>query len=41
VVFGIESHGAYVEALGPATGENQFRFCTCYWFNFSKGWGLK
>lgn len=40
-LFGMESHGAYVEAFEVATGKVRFRFCTCYWFHFSEAWGLK
>jgi hypothetical protein len=40
-LFGMESHGAYVEAFDVATGRVQFRFCTCYWWNNSEAWGLK
>jgi hypothetical protein len=40
-LFGKESHGAYAEAFEAASGKVQFRFCTCYWFNFSEAWGLK
>jgi len=40
-LFGIESHGAYVEAFEAATGKCRFRFCTGYWFHFSEEWGLK
>jgi hypothetical protein len=36
-VFGIETHGAYAEAFDLA----KFRFCTCYWCNWSEAWGLK
>jgi hypothetical protein len=40
-LFGVESHGAYVEAFDAASGKVRFRFCTCYWFHHSEGWGLK
>ena len=40
-VFGAESHGMYLEGFEAATGKCRFRFCTCYWFNFSEAWGLK
>jgi hypothetical protein len=40
-VFGAESHGMYLEAFEAAAGKNLYRFCTCYWFNFSEEWGLK
>ena len=40
-LFGMESHGAYLEAFDAATGRCKFRFCTCYWFSFSEEWGLK
>ncbi len=40
-LFGMESHGAYLEAFDVATGRCKFRFCTCYWFDFSEEWGLK
>jgi hypothetical protein len=39
-VFGAESHGMYLEAFDIATGKCQYRFCTCYWFNFSEMWDL-
>lgn len=39
-LFGMESHGAYMEAFDAATGKCRFRFCTCYWFHFSEAWGL-
>jgi len=39
-VFGGESHGMYLEAFDTATGQCRFRFCTCYWFNFSERWNL-
>lgn len=41
IVYGCESHGMYAEGFDSKTGKCQFRFCTCYWFNFSEGWGLK
>jgi hypothetical protein len=40
-VFGVDSHGAYLEAFNITTGECALRFCTCYWFNHSEAWGLK
>jgi hypothetical protein len=40
-VFGAESHGMYMESFDIATGKCKFRFCTCYWFNFSEKWELK
>ena len=40
-VFGVESHGAYIEALEASSGDNRFRFCTNYWFHFSEAWNLK
>jgi hypothetical protein len=40
-VFGAESHGMYLEAFEAATGKCLFRFCTCYWSNFSEEWGFK
>jgi hypothetical protein len=40
-VFGAESHGMYMEAFDAATGTARFRFCTCYWWHWSEGWGLK
>jgi hypothetical protein len=40
-VFGMESHGAYIEAFDAATGKVQFRFCTSYWSEQSEAWGLK
>ena len=41
IVYGCESHGMYAEGFDAKTGKCQFRFCTCYWFNFSERWGLK
>ena len=29
------------EGFDAKTGKSQFRFCTCYWFNFSEAWDLK
>jgi len=40
-LYGSESHGMYAEGFDAKTGKCQFRFCTCYWFNFSEAWGLK
>jgi hypothetical protein len=40
-LFGMESHGAYVEGFDVASGQVRFRFCTCYWFHHSEAWGLK
>jgi hypothetical protein len=40
-VFGMESHGAYIEAFDAGTGKVRFRFCTCYWSEHSETWGLK
>jgi hypothetical protein len=40
-LFGVESHGAYVEAFEAASGKVRFRFCTCYWFHNSEAWGRK
>lgn len=40
-VFGVESHGAYMEAFDTDTGLCLYRFCSCYWFNFSEAWGMK
>lgn len=37
-LFGMESHGAYVESFELSTGKPIFRFCTSYWFNFSETW---
>ncbi len=37
-VFGAESHGAYAEVFQLKDGKPLFRFCTCYWFNFSERW---
>jgi hypothetical protein len=39
LVFGCESHGIYAEGFDAQTGKCQFRFCSCYWFNFSESWG--
>jgi hypothetical protein len=39
-VFGAESHGAYAEAFRLSDGVPLFRFCTCYWFNFSELWHM-
>jgi hypothetical protein len=41
IVYGGESHGLYAEGFDVKTGKCRFRFCTCYWFNFSEAWGLK
>jgi hypothetical protein len=41
IVYGCESHGMYAEGFDAKSGKCQFRFCTCYWFNFSEAWGLK
>lgn len=41
IVYGSESHGMYAEGFDAKTGKCRFRFCTCYWFNFSEAWGLK
>ena len=41
IVYGCESHGMYAEGFEARTGKCQFRFCTCYWFNFSEAWGIK
>lgn len=41
IVYGCESHGMFAEGFDAKTGKCQFRFCTCYWFNFSEAWGLK
>jgi hypothetical protein len=41
IVYGAESHGVYAEGFDAKTGTCRFRFCTCYWFNFSESWGLK
>jgi hypothetical protein len=41
IVYGCESHGLYAEGFDAKTGKCRFRFCTCYWFNFSEAWGLK
>jgi hypothetical protein len=41
IVYGCDSHGMYAEGFDAKTGKCQFRFCTCYWFNFSEAWGLK
>lgn len=40
-VFGAEIMGLYVEGFEVKTGKNQFRFCTCYWGNFSERWEIK
>ncbi len=40
LLFGGESHGMYIEGFDAETGENVFRFCTCYWGNFSEKWEL-
>ena len=40
-VFGAETHGMYLEAFQSDTGKCLYRFCTCYWFNFSEKWNLK
>jgi hypothetical protein len=41
IVYGCESHGMYAEGFDAKSGKCQFRFCTCYWFNFSEAWGLR
>jgi hypothetical protein len=41
IVYGCESHGMYAEGFDAKTGECQFRFCTCYWFDLSEAWSLK
>lgn len=41
VVFGAESHGAYVEAYDDLTGKCLYRFCSCYWFNFPEAWNVR
>jgi hypothetical protein len=41
IVYGCESHGMYAEGFDVETGKCRFRFCTCYWFNFSEAWALK
>jgi hypothetical protein len=41
IVYGCESHGLYAEGFDAKTGKCKFRFCTCYWFNFSEAWALK
>jgi hypothetical protein len=41
IVYGCESHGMYAEGFDAKSGACRFRFCTCYWFNFSEAWGLK
>jgi hypothetical protein len=38
LVFGWESHAAYVEAFDMATGSPLFRFCTSYWCHGSEDW---
>ena len=40
-VCGQEISGMYLEAFESATGKCRFRFCTCYWSNFSETWKLK
>ncbi len=37
-VFGMESHGAYIELFDAATGESRCRFCSCYWNNYPETW---
>jgi hypothetical protein len=39
--FGLERNGMYLEAFNIKTGKCLYRFCTCYWFNFSESWNLK
>lgn len=41
IVYGCDSHGMYAEGFDVKTGSCQFRFCTCYWFNFSEEWKLE
>ena len=40
-LFGVESHGAYIESFEASSGDNRLRFCTGYWFHFPETWGLK
>lgn len=37
-VFGADACGLYLEAFDIGTGEPCFRFCTCYWSNYSENW---
>ncbi len=39
-VYGIECGGAYAEAFRLTDGKPVFRFCSCYWFNWSEAWKL-
>lgn len=41
IVYGCEACGLFAEGFDATTGRCRFRFCTCYWFNFSEKWGLK
>jgi hypothetical protein len=40
-VFGVEGFGMYVEGFEAVTGNCLFRFCSCYWWHWSEGWGPK
>jgi hypothetical protein len=40
-IFGQEVAGAYLEAFDMKTGKCQFRFCTCFWFDFPEKWNIK
>jgi hypothetical protein len=41
IIYGSGTFGMYAEGFDAKTGKCQFRFCTCYWFNFSEEWGLE
>jgi hypothetical protein len=41
IVYGCGGIGMYAEGFDARTGKCRFRFCTCYWFNFSEEWGLE
>ncbi|MBN9122354.1 MAG: hypothetical protein J0I06_24975 [Planctomycetes bacterium] len=40
-VFGATGGGLYLEAFDLETGKCQYRFCTCYWGDYSEKWNLK
>ena len=43
IVYGYAFFGMFAEGFDVKTGECQFRFCTCYWSQYSSSekWGLK
>ncbi|HOX46414.1 MAG TPA: hypothetical protein PK668_22615 [Myxococcota bacterium] len=38
LVFGLESHGAYLEVFDARTGAPRLRFCTAFWSHFPEAW---